>query len=370
MNRKKATAANMLVCIKEGKAPYLASWQGSNALAALNMRRWVRACLDTTPEWVWHLFVTLSLCLASAQVPDDLWFAANSETVVHDPRWPKASLRVDLRPASIAAAAAAAGSEGAAAAAGHSTGAAPGGTSSGGSAAPATGFAAAAYSVPDAEHHHQQQQHHHHHHEQQQQQQLLLCSEHLGLLLRALLQLRFAEPAHAVPRNNPTAAPNSAAARSASEGGGTASLGGTATAYGGANSVSGRVQEGGPAADGSIEGSDGRCVRKARSRLVLPLQSLVLHDHHRCSGDRSDGQGGAGLHTAAAGAAATAGPGAQSLEARSVDGAGNADEDDGSPVVTDKLLDNELLWRLMQLSDSVRLRHLELCHCTGLTVCE
>ncbi|KAF5828113.1 hypothetical protein DUNSADRAFT_18184 [Dunaliella salina] len=362
---------------------------------------------ESVPAWMQHM---------CRQVPDSLWFATNSETIVHDPCWPKASLRVDLRPASIAAAAAAATAR-------HSTGPAPGvtndaerpasiaataaaatataaresagparrGTASaerpaaqnhtsianstrlvsqpgpvpgagampaGGAAAPATANVAAARdAVAGVEH---------------QQQQQLLCSEHLGLLLRALLQLRFTEPADTALPNSPSAAPTAGIqpARSASGGGGAASRG--SGAGGGTGSMGGRVQGGVPATDNRAEGNDGRCERKTCTRLVVPLESFVLHDRHSFNGSGSDARGGAGPHapTAAAAAAAVAvgQQQAQSSGVHIVDGAGSAVEGVGGPVVTDGLLDNELLWRLTQLSGSTRLRHLELCHCASLTV--
>jgi len=91
---------------------------------------------------------------------------------------------------------------------------------------------------------------------------------------------------------------------------------------------------------------------------VLPLKSLVLHGSY------------VEADNAAAAAAAAAAVQARQSSLRSEGGregvgmGGQEEEEEGDPVVTDRLVEG-LTWDLLRLCNCVQLRRLELCHTQG-----
>ena len=94
------------------------------------------------------------------------------------------------------------------------------------------------------------------------------------------------------------------------------------------------------------------------ARWVLPLKSLVLHGSY------------VEADNAAAAAAAAAAVQARQSSLRSEGGregvgmGGQEEEEEGDPVVTDRLVEG-LTWDLLRLCNCVQLRRLELCHTQG-----
>ncbi len=333
------------------------------------------------------------------QVHDSLWFAADGDTVVEDSRWPKAALHLDLTPPAVAAAAAAAAAADRAAGgaaevpatqgAGARSARAAGQASEGGGAGGAERAVAEAgreglgrEAAADLEgaageaelcvleggrgRHAADPLLGLDTGEQQLQQSGALMVKHLRLLLHALLQLRFREPAGGGLGSDVGAACGAEGSCTLASGAGMAGGGGGGGGGGGWDGVDGRAD------------SDGGGVGVEPRMLVVPLESLVLHGSH-IGGSGSGASAGANAivrgHDGADGTAPSAAPAAAAADG----GAGGVGaavrvgcdvEDDYVEAVTDELVRDVLVWGLTGLSGSVRLRHLELCHSQGLTVGE